>query len=132
MATWSLVFAAVAAVAAALSLYFAWRTVRLSGEAQRQYERDPRQQRLERIASKTSEVKWAAHHPSHNWMAPREDLRVLLDGTNEKLENCRAVLKIDVPTGPMDDRGWDDLAADVEERADSALKEVMDELNKLT
>jgi hypothetical protein len=129
MDTASSIFAAVAAVAALASLWFAWKTVGLSKEAQEQYERDRQRQRLEQIAAKVSEVKWAAHHPSHSWMAPRDGLQIALDGTNESLEKCRAVLKVAAPTDPEDQTECDAVATQVEQRAECARKEVLAELD---
>jgi len=131
MATWSAVFAAVAAVAALASLIFAWKTVRLGQKAQEQYARDRRRERLERIAERVSEVRWAAHDDEHKWIQPRDHLEAVLGGRTESLPKCQEIIEVEVPRNLEDTIATDQAAADVEQRAKCAQAEIKDELNAL-
>ena len=138
MAAWSLVFAAVAAIAAALSLLFAWKTVRLSKEAQEQYERDRQQaeqdrrlQRMERIAEGVTRVIWAANHPAHEWVEPRDRLAIVLAGTTEGLPKCRDVIAVRTPNTSDDDTACRAMAAEAERCARLAQEEVNGRLKDL-
>jgi K+-sensing histidine kinase KdpD len=145
VAVWSTVFAAIAAIAAAVSLVFAWMTVGLGREAQKQYEqdrqraerdrqqaeRDRRLQRMERIAEGVTRVIWAAHGPAHEWVEPRDRLAIVLAGTTDSLDKCRDVIAAKTPTSSDDEAACLKMAAEAERCARLAQDEVNARLKDL-